>query len=447
VRFLSLTRAKEIGASCYILEAAGRRWMFDSGLHPQLEGEEALPLLTQVSDEPLEAVFLTHAHLDHLGALPLVAKRWRCRVIMSAPTAMLAPVLLRNSVSIMERSFEENNGPAPLYRKKDLRLVEKYMDVQPLRVRVQEKGWAFELRDAGHVLGSTSVLLECAGRKVLYTSDINLRDQTLMRVADLQGVNVDVLIMETTRGATEDQADFSRQRELEKFAEALNRTWDRGGVTLVPVFALGKTQELLMACHLMMESKMLKRVPIHIGMLSMVLTEIYDACASQCERHFRGFRLLKEIRPQTLDGRSRDLERPLTRHLYLLSSGMMTVGTSSFVMARSILQREKDGIFFVGYCDPISPAGILKATPRGGKAVLAEHEEEQQVNCEVGAFDLTAHALRGDLLEFAVKLQPRFIVLVHGEVPALEWFARELSQRLPNTKVIVPEPGQWVELD
>ena len=446
MRFLCLTREKEIGASCHVVEMEGRRWMLDAGLHPQLEGPEALPLLKAAGNAPLEAVFLTHAHLDHLGALPVVVKRWGARVVMSAPTATLTPVLLRNSVSIMEKRVEEDGGPPPLYGRKDVRAVEELVDVQPVGERVEEEGWAFELREAGHILGSASVLLECAGRRVLYTSDINLRDQTLMRRADLEGMRADVLIMETTRGATQDAADFSRERELERFAEALNRTWDRGGVTLVPVFALGKTQEVLMACYLMMESGALERVPIHIGGLSTALTEIYDGWAESPGRQHRGFELLSQIRPQTLNGRSRDLERPVPRHLYLLSSGMMTAGTSSFVMARSVLPREQDGIFFVGYCDPISPAGVLKATPRGGRAVLDEREGEQVVNCEVGAFDLTAHALRQDLVEFAVKVNPKCVVLVHGDVPALEWFEGELSRRLPLARVVVPEPGQWVDL-
>ena len=420
--------------------------MLDAGLHPAHEGEEATPLLRRAGPEPLEAVFLTHAHLDHLGALPLVTRRWNSRVIVSAPTATLCPVLLRNSVSIMHKRAEEEDGPPALYSRRDLKAVERALDVQPVGEKVGERGWSFELRDAGHILGSTSVVIEHAGQRVLYTSDINLRDQTLMRAADLADVRADVLVLETTRGATPDTPEFSRDAELRRLAESLNRVWERGGVTLVPVFALGKTQELLMAAHLLMNEGVLENVPLRIGGLSTALTEIYDAWADLPGRNHRGFELLRELRVTPVNGDTGDFDRPRPRHLYLVSAGMLTEKTGSNVMAQKILPREQDAIFFVGYCAPESPAGRLKATARGERVTLDEQAGSQPVNCEVASFDLTAHALREELLSLVGRVGARHVVLVHGDEPALGWFAGEISKRYPEVRVTIPPPGEWVEL-
>lgn len=420
--------------------------MFDAGLHPGHEGEEATPWLRRAGSEPLEAVFLTHAHLDHLGALPLVTRRWNTRVIMSAPTATLCPTLLRNSISIMQKSHEQEGGPVPLYTRRDLKALERSIDVQPVGEVVREQGWCFELRDAGHILGSTSVLLEHGAQRVLYTSDINLRDQTLMRAALLHDLRADVLVMECTRGATPDAPQFTREAELSRLAASLNTVWDRGGVTLLPVFALGKTQEVMMALHLLMCQGMLPQVPFRIGGLSEALTEIYDSWANLPGRNHSGFELLRELRVTPVNGETGDFERPRPRHLYLVSAGMLTEKTGSNLMAQSILPREQDAIFFVGYCDPESPGGRLKATPRGERVTLDDEKGPQPVNCEVASFDLTAHALREDLMGLVASVSPKHVVLVHGDPPALEWFRAEISSRYPGIRVTIPPPGEWVDL-
>jgi Cft2 family RNA processing exonuclease len=156
--------------------------------------------------------------------------------------------------------------------------------------------------------------------------------------------------------------------------------------------------------------------------------------------------LLDDIQPQVMDGRrARDFS-PKKGHIYLISSGMMTEHTLSNLFAQEFLAHERHSIFFVGFCDPESPAGKLRATKRGDSVTLNAAHGAQPVRCRVEHFDFTAHAQREDLLGYILEVKPRVCVLVHGDAPALAWFQQELAAQAPGMKVIVPPPGEGIEL-
>jgi len=139
--------------------------------------------------------------------------------------------------------------------------------------------------------------------------------------------------------------------------------------------------------------------------------------------------MLETIAPQVMDGRrARDFS-PKRGHIYLISSGMMTENTLSNIFAQEFLAHERHSIFFVGYCDPDSPAGRLRATPPGKEVTLNNQYGPQPVRCRVEHFDFTAHAQREDLADYIVETNPRVCVLVHGDRPALDWFKQELATR------------------
>jgi Cft2 family RNA processing exonuclease len=131
-------------------------------------------------------------------------------------------------------------------------------------------------------------------------------------------------------------------------------------------------------------------------------------------------------------------------HIYLISSGMMTERTLSNIFAQNFLPHENHSIFFVGYCDPDSPAGRLRAVGQGGRVTLNGEAGEQPVRCQVDYFDMTAHAQREDLLGYIKEVNPRVCVLVHGDPPALEWFQSQLADT--GIKVILPPPGEAISV-
>lgn len=470
MRFTNLTRATEIGANSYLLELAGRRFVLDAGMHPTQEGESALPDFATVADRSVDAIFLTHAHLDHVGSLPVLMRRQPgAPVFMTAATARLGEIALHNSVNVMSR--ERNGvgaGPMFTHRQTDeaTRVWSECGLGQPFafdgerlpRGGTEHAEGSFELFDAGHILGSTGVLFRGEGRSVFYTGDVNFADQTISRAAGFPafGQNgtgpLDVLIVETTRGDAPARPGVSRASEEARFGQALKEAFARGGAVLVPVFALGKTQELLAVLHGFRQRGLLSPdVPIYIGGLGTKMTEVYDRFArgGGAPRQLPGVGLLDTVAPYVLAGRDA-AEAPIKPgRLYALSGGMMTAETLSNKYARRMLGDARNSVFFVGYADPDSPAGrLLAAATRGDETVRLDDDEDAPISLRatVDRFDFSAHSDRESIRQFILRTAPKKVVLVHGDPGAIEWFRDTLHADRPEMEVIVPPPGVPVDL-
>ncbi len=455
--FTNLTRANEIGANSYLLDFQGDgRIVLDAGMHPRAEGLQGLPQLEKLAFDSVDTILLSHAHHDHTGALPLLMRdQPGARVFMSEPTYYLAEPLLHNSVQVMLRQKEEKGiAEFPLFTHRELDRLVKVWQACGLERTWSPNGYpdpenealTFTFHDAGHILGSVGTAIHHRGRTIFYTGDVNFTDQTILRAADFPRQGVDVLITETTRGSQPTPEGFSRAAVVERLAVAIEKTFARGGAVLMPVFAMGKTQELLAQLHFLQNQRRLPESPIYIGGLGRSFSEIYDRLAGRSRRRYPSLQLLHDIAPQVMDGRRLREMSPKKGHIYLISSGMMTENTLSNVFAQEFLAHERHAIFFVGFCDPDSPAGRLRATAPGGQVTLSAAYGPQPVRCPVEHFDFTAHAQRDDLLRYILDLRPRVCVLVHGDTPALEWFQAELARQAPEMKVVVPPPGVAIEL-
>ena len=132
--------------------------------------------------------------------------------------------------------------------------------------------------------------------------------------------------------------------------------------------------------------------------------------------------------------------------VYVLSSGMMIPKTLSSVFARRIIDNPQHSIFFVGYANPQSPAGLLREAGRGGEVALDPDKPPQRIRCNIEQFQFSAHATRESLIDYAKKISPKKILLVHGDPSAVEWMRATLSNELSASEVMVPTPGMEVEL-
>src|SRR5205809_519365 len=429
-------------------------------MHPKNTGEDALPDLKAIAGREIEAILISHAHQDHIGTLPVVMRRFpRARVFLTEATAEVGNVLLHNSVNVMTRQREEIGEMSyPLFTHRETDRASERWRWCPLRQRISIAGerapqrernaLTFEFFDAGHVLGSTGILLRAEGQSVFYTGDVNFDDQTIMEAANFPEEKIDVLIMECTRGAHAKPAGWTRAGEERRLAETLEDAFARGACVLVPVFALGKTQEILaMLYKFRRESRKLSgEFPIYIGGLSSKMTDIYDRRAHMTRRQLPRLQLMREAAPFILNDETvRDA--PLrSGRVYVLSSGMMIPKTLSNVLARRLIENPQHSIFFVGYANPETPAGLLRDAGTNGEVVLDPDKPAQRVRCNIEQFQFSAHATREGLIDDAKKLSPGKIVLVHGDPPAVEWMRATLSAALPRSEIIVPAPGTELEL-
>jgi Cft2 family RNA processing exonuclease len=460
LKFLNLTRRTEIGANSYYLEIGGHRLVLDCGMHPKNTGEDALPNFKAIAGREIEAILISHAHQDHIGTLPVVMRRFpRVRVFMTEATAEVGNVLLHNSVNVMTRQREEIGEMSyPLFTHRETDRASERWRWCPLHQRISIAGerapqrekdaLTFEFFEAGHVLGSAGILVRAEGQTVFYSGDVNFDDQTIMQAAIFPEEKVDALIMECTRGDHAKPAGWNRPGEEQRFAQALVNAFDRGACVLVPVFALGKTQEVLaMLYKFRRQSRLFSgEFPIYIGGLSSKFTDIYDRRTQMTRRQLPRLQLMREVAPFILNDETvRDAPlRP--GRVYALSSGMMIPKTLSNVFARRLIENPRHSIFFVGYASPQSPAGLLREAGTGGEVALDSDKPPQRVRCNIEQFQFSAHATREALIEYAKKISPRKIVLVHGDPSAVEWMRATLSAELADSEVIVPEPGVELEL-
>lgn len=457
MEFVNLSRRVEIGSNSYWLRVGGKNIIFDAGLHPKLEGLAAIPDFSPVPQGTVDAIFITHAHQDHVGALPVLAYREpQAKIFMTDGTARISDVMLHNSVNVMIRQREDDKVlDYPLFTHRAVELCAKSWSRYPVGRRYNLLGEpchddnevTFEFYDAGHILASAGILIRHKGRTLFYTGDVNFENQTLMRGATFPEGGVDVLVMETTRGDSPIPLGFSRADEEERLARSIRAAFDRGGSVTIPVFALGKTQELLAMLWKMRLRGLLVNVPLYIGGLSTKITGIYDALAGASIRSHHKLQLLQEMAPYVVSGNEINTIAPRKKCIFALSSGMMTENTLSNLFCRRVLGEENQSLFFVGYSDPQSPAGRIRKAAQGEEIHLDSKHAPIPLRCHIEEFAFSAHASRETLRNYAVLLKPKKIVLIHGDRPAIDWFQLALFKELPNTEVIVPDPGKKIAID
>ncbi|MDD5350316.1 MAG: MBL fold metallo-hydrolase RNA specificity domain-containing protein, partial [Chthoniobacteraceae bacterium] len=221
----------------------------------------------------------------------------------------------------------------------------------------------------------------------------------------------------------------------------------RGGAVMVPVFALGKTQELLAMLAGMQEQGIIPRgLPVYIGGLSAKLTELYDKLAGQTPRLRPCLQLLHTVAPFVVGGSELDGIPVKGGRIYAFTSGMMTENTLSNVFGSRFIGDPANSLFFVGYADPDSPGGRIRHTCPGEPFVLNPRHPAQTRACALDTFNFSAHSSREAMRAWVGRVAPKKIVLVHGETAAIEWFRGAIKEDLPGTEVVVPEPGVPLEL-
>lgn len=449
---LNLNPDPDIGASSWLVELDDHRILLDAGMHPKLEGRASLPTFGKAGTHDVDAIAISHCHHDHVGALPVAVRHFpKAHVLMTELSYLLVERVLHNSVNVMTRQRDELGiREYPLYTHDEVDDIAPFFQGFKHNREVE---WAayqktragipsptLEFFDAGHTLGSAGILLRGKKETLFYTGDVCFHDQTIMKSARFEDVKADVMIMETTRGNREIPAGFSRENEIESFVAALQAAQKKKVCVMVPAFALGRTQEILALLALLMREGRLKKQPIYIGGLGRVFTEIYDIEAHRTHRQHTGLQLHEALQLIVLEKGAAENMKLAGGKIFVITAGMMSENTAAHDLAARMIGDERQCIFFVGYADPDSPAGRLKAAGPGETFVFSPRAGKVTKKCDVREFDLTAHANREDLLEFVGRVSPRAVLLGHGDSVARGWFEKQIQSRWPKVKILQPQP-------
>lgn len=457
MRIVNLNPDADIGASGWFVDIEGHRLLMDAGTHPKLEGRASLPLYGLIANEDVDAIAISHCHHDHVGSLPVAVRHFpKAHVLLTELSYFLVERVLHNSVNVMTRQRDEGGiKEYPLYSHDEVDDIEPLFQGYKFNREIEWTAYhkshagfssaTLEFHDAGHALGSAGIMVRGEKETLFYTGDVCFHDQTLLRAARFDDVKADVLIMETTRGNRPAPPDFSREAEMDRLAQSISRVLDRKGSVLLPVFALGRTQEILAMLALEMRAGKLRRQPIYIGGLGRVFTEIYDLEAHRAHRQHQNLRLTEALNLQVLEKGQLGQMRLTGGRIFVLTAGMMNENTAAHDLAVRMIGDEQQAIFFVGYTDPDTPGGRLKAAKPGETFLFSPSAGEITKRCEVQDFDLTAHANREELLDFVSKVEPRAVLLGHGQGDSRQWFEDQIRARHPKIRIIQPQPGQSVE--
>ncbi len=457
--FVPLGDTEAIGASCLFLKIEDTGLVLDAGADPDEEGPASLPHFDLVHRNHgwyVDHAIITHAHHDHIGALPVLIEHFpHVMVHMTRATRDLADFVLPASARLQRRRLREGTAAhQPLYDEKLLEVqsylyltheLEKPFDVTGLRA---ETPVTAQFYNSGHILGSAGVLLtfeeDGAPRRVFYSSDTSLRPQSIIPGGDYPDPPVDVLILESTLGADPEAEQTTRRTEEKKFADALRRVVARGGTALVPVFALGRAQEMLALIDRFKERGTIPEdVPVYTAGGMRAIADLYDKTryvTPRLDPDFQVFGVEQRRLPRSYAGKQNALEGP---SIHVASSGMMFEGSLSNWVAQQIVEDAHNAVFLVGFAKEDSPAArLLEAAEQGAREVVLDKMiGPQKLKCEVERFRFSGHSHRRDLIQLVERLQPAKVVLVHGEEEARHWMADNIRFFYPHVEVLLPEAG------
>ena len=448
--------AGRVTGSMHLLEAAGARTLLDAGLF-QGPRKESAELNANVPFDPrrIDGIVVSHAHIDHVGRLPLLTNRgFHGPIVVTPATRDLCAVMLPDSAHIQEKDFEylvkrDKAAPEsqPLYTMRDaVRTQELMVGVPYRRMHHVRKHLTIEYTDAGHILGSASVdvrISDPAPHRLVFSGDIGRSGLPIIRNPDPPAGPVDTLIIESTYADRDHESVADAE---ERLGEVVRRTAARGGKVLVPSFAVGRTQELVYALNQLFQLGKIPRVPIFIDSpLAIDATAVFRVHPEIFDRTERLIDANDPIFDFSLVQYTRDVED--SKRLNTLQGPAIIIAASGMAESGRILHHLKNHggdhrncILFVGY----QGAGTLGRRIQEGAEVVRIFGEESRIAAQVETIGgYSAHADRTELRAWVKQLggPVKRAFCVHGEEVALEAMAAILrSEGIPDVRV--PKHGE-----
>ena len=460
--------AGEVTGSMHLVESGGQRVLLDCGLHQGRRKEADLKNRNlPFPGSSIDAVVLSHAHIDHSGNLPTLVKNGFSGPIFSTPATIdLCQWMLRDTAHIHEKDAEFlnkrlahrksmglDNGPVtPLYTTEDAERTLPLLQPVPYHSpHILAPGLNYVSYDAGHILGSSFVVLQESSNgssvRLGFSGDIGRPNLPIIRDPESMPP-AEYLILESTYGG---RFHKSVGHVVNKLADVVNRTAGRGGRIIVPAFAVGRTQQLVLLLHQLFNEKRIPNIPIFVDSpLALNVTavhrdhpECFDDETRQYLLHHEdpfGFDRLQYIREVADSKKLNDLHGPF---VVISASGMCEAGRILHHL-RNNIEDPRNTVLITGFQaqDTLGRKLVEKWTE------VRIFGEPMRVRAEISSLDeLSAHADQGELMEWIRPLAPslRQVFLVHGEPQQSQTLAKLLHSSY-NLNVAIPAPGQSFDL-
>ena len=402
--------AREVGASCTVVETDDVRVALDYGIKVDAGLSYTMP-------EDLDAVMVTHAHLDHSGNLLTLSDK-DIAVIGSQPTRDVTIQMLRDLIKI----HRLNGTPLPFSNHSIVRLARRWISRTPIAF----PGMEISMLPAGHVLGARMAYLKTQNKTVLYTGDFCLHDTEILDGVNPKSLppNPDVLVMESTYGGT---VRPPRDILVEQLFTKIQETIDREGNVLIPAFAFHRLQEMAQRIDYAMVTKVLPRYNVYyISGLAHKLFTYYDQyktlLSDRISRQANPFKF-RRVR------RLRKTEQIKEPAIVICTSGFGHAGPSANLLFDWAGDEANSVIINTGYLPPESPLLMAK------EGVIAHNGTSINVHADVSQIELSGHGDQEDLTHFVKTLKPKQTYLVHGDIEEAEALSRMIEE---YTDVVIP---------
>jgi Cft2 family RNA processing exonuclease len=461
VAFEALGGAREIGANCYYYTFGDRGLIVDLGFDATRDGWLGLPALERVSR--LDAIILTHAHLDHIGALPTALAAFPNVPVYCtrATKAVLFPQLYDSAKVAKLRRDETGEGAAVSHGLVESIAVERFRIVSyGIPTEVPEvPGLTLKFQDAGHIIGSACARLEFGGMSIVHTGDISVEDQHLLHGMEVGDLVADHLVMEGTYCGEPDFTREHRRKAVHGFLAAVEKCIEAGGSVLVPAFSLGRAQELVGMLVDWNEHNG-RSVPIWtvglVNALNDVSSSLPEFLPGLSGTPFKKVRSFPQVRADSVQQRRDEYARHFftiaeqAPSIIIASHGMMTENTGSYLIGRAILTGgdPRHAIFLCGYMDPRTPGFRLRhqceepVIDYGMKDAITRTIPKDRIQFH----RLTAHASYEELIDVAFRMPVSTVTFIHGDGEGLDKLKVDVLERFSHAgravKVRAPAIGE-----
>jgi metallo-beta-lactamase family protein len=447
VRIQFLGGAGTVTGSKYLVQHGSDALLVDCGL---FQGYKALRLRNRtplpIVPNQIRAVVLTHAHIDHSGYSPVLAREgFHGKVWCTHATRDLCEILLPDSAHLQEEDaafanrhgFSKHSPALPLYTVEDAQRALRLLRPQPLYQRFEPiPGWQVQFFGAGHILGAASVLIEVGGRRLLFSGDLGRADDTLMFPPDPPPA-ADAVVVESTYGNRLHPAG----NLIDEIADPLARAAARGGTVVVPVFAVGRAQALLYAIDVLKRQQRLPRA-LAVYLDSPMAIQATALLARHLGEHRLSAAQVRHMTQAVHAARTPDESKAIARHhgpkVILAGSGMATGGRVLHHL-KLYLGDHRHMVLLTGYQAPGTRGDSLLR----GATTLRIHGQDWSVQAEVvQLMTASAHADADGLMAWlrAIPGTPRRVFVTHGEADAADALRCRIEREL-RWPALVPEHG------
>lgn len=404
-----LGAGQEVGRSCIILEFKGRKIMLDCGIHPGLEGMDALPYIDLIDPAEVDLLLISHFHLDHCGALPWFLQKtsFKGRTFMTHATKAIYRWLLSDYVKVSNISADDM-----LYTETDLEESMDKIETINFHEVKEVAGIKFWCYHAGHVLGAAMFMIEIAGVKLLYTGDFSRQEDRHLMAAEIPSVKPDILIIESTYGT---HIHEKREEREARFCNTVHDIVNREGRCLIPVFALGRAQELLLILDEYWQNHPeLHDIPIYYASsLAKKCMAVYQTYVNAMNDKIRKAININNpfVFKHISNLKSMDHFDDIGPSVVMASPGMMQSGLSRELF-ESWCTDKRNGVIIAGYCVEGTLAKHIMSEP---EEITTMSGQKLQLKMSVDYISFSAHTDYQQTSEFIRALKPPHVILVHGE--------------------------------